>query len=397
MFFVENGIGKLQTVYGCAKDKSWKSFLLLNDIPLLKWHQHDDCFCPTCEKLISAGYGLQHVDESTIQTIRSHTNQPYEGIGKALEEFFPLLKLLPDGFYVLADLMLYPTDGERFFWSQTNTPQHSKATCTTHHNFRWIRAWPSYLLPTQLPDRYDKNTVNFYREQYRKGDGEKLRGFAFHIESYLCALLDGHHKAVAAALEGCDFRCLTILPVTGCSYYGKTEKKGWFGGVELGIADLGERIDEKRYFDFKYISTEETERFLTMQSSCWDEAVWPDELTFSTKRYPDVLGLACTKLAGELSSERIDLLLMGCEMEWEEKLDIVLRALIALKDARAKKLALDIGRNARLKELWDIAFRYLATIRSADIEEFFVNFLIDDDKRHPYLTKIADEYLNTSQ
>ncbi len=72
----------------------------------------------------------------------------------------------------------------------------------------------------------------------------------------------------------------------------------------------------------------------------------------------------------------------------------MLRALIALKDARAKKLALTIGRNEGLKELWDVAFKYLATIPGDDIEQFFINFLIDDDKRHSYLTRIADEYLS---
>ncbi len=394
LFFVKNGLGRLRTAYGVAKDRTWKSFLLLNGVPLVKWHSQDENDCPTCEKLISAGYGLEHVDQDTIQTIRNHTNQPYEGIEKAFVEFNPLLSLLPEGYYVLADLALFPTDGGRFFWNQSNTPRANKASCAIGYLFRWVRSWPSYLLPTQLPNRYDKVTVDSYREQYRSGCGDRLRGVAFHMDAYLCVLLDGHHKAIAAAQEGCEFRCLTILPVTGYSYSpSANEKKVWFGGVELCIEDLDKNLNQKKYLQSKSISITEIESLLAMEASCWDEAVWPDEVTEIEKRYPDVLGLACTKLAGDISDERIERLLHGGENEWEEELNILLRALIASKDIRTKKLALTIGRNEGLKELWYVAFKYLATIPGDDIEQFFINFLIDDDKRHPYLTKIADDYL----
>jgi len=217
------------------------------------------------------------------------------------------------------------------------------------------------------------------------------------MDAYLCALLDGHHKTVAAALEGHQPRCLTILPVSSYFYSPSgSDKKVWIGGVQLDIKDLPTReVGDiaNRFGKSNRFSTEETERYLAMESKCWDDICWPTELVEIGNNYPDVLGLACIKIAGDLSSERIERLLRGEEKEWEEKLDFVLRALIALKDKQATKLSLAIGRNEGLKELWDVAFKHLATIQSEVIEDFFINFLIGDDKRHPHLTKIADEYL----
>jgi hypothetical protein len=52
-----------------------------------------------------------------------------------------------------------------------------------------------------------------------------------------------------------------------------------------------------------------------------------------------------------------------------------------------------ITKNEELCNLWIEAFEYLATIQSEDVEDFFIKFLINDERIRPRLTEIANEYL----
>jgi hypothetical protein len=77
------------------------------------------------------------------------------------------------------------------------------------------------------------------------------------------------------------------------------------------------------------------------------------------------------------------------------KLWLILQALIASKDPRALKLALRCGCSL-WPDLWDDAFRFLATVRAQEVEDFFIDFLVRDEGQHPWLEKIADDYLAES-
>lgn len=394
LFYIENGLGRLKRVYGEAKDGTMKSFVLLNDIPLIKWHSQDSYNCPTCEKLISAGYGLDKVDKETMDFIRSYSNRSYETIQASIDQVEPILKLLKSGYYALADIELYLVDGSgRFFWNITNTPKYNKASCDIGYKFKWTGGHPQYLLATQPPNRYNQKTVEFYREQLRKG--EQLRGLAYHLDGFLCLLLDGHHKAVAAALEGQEFRCLTILPTIALIHEGKKlGSKVWIGGAQLDIADFPEKLNRAAYKNFgeKRLEMLQAEKFMSMEEEAWDRYEWPQELLEIGNKYPDVLGVVCVELAGELSDERIDRLLKGKDVDATDELDIVLRALIALKDERATKVAIDIARSEAWKELWAMVFTFLYSMPGNDVEDFFLEFLINDEKLRPNLTEIANDY-----
>lgn len=52
-----------------------------------------------------------------------------------------------------------------------------------------------------------------------------------------------------------------------------------------------------------------------------------------------------------------------------------------------------IAKNEGLCNLRPEAVEYLATIQSEEIENFFIDFLVNDEKLRPKLTKIADKYL----
>ncbi len=103
--------------------------------------------------------------------------------------------------------------------------------------------------------------------------------------------------------------------------------------------------------------------------------------------------MACIEFAGDLSEERILRLLRHEEADSEDKLDFILKGLIGLKEGRTQKFAMTIARDEGLCNLWQEAFEYIATLQSEAVEDFFVDFLVNDEKLRPKLTKIADKYL----
>lgn len=396
LLHVSNGLGHLRMAYGIAKNDNQKFFMLLKDIPLVKWHCQGEYDCPTCEKLISAGYGLNNVNEEIISEIRSCMNQPYGTIDLAIDKLVPILKLLPSGYYVVADLPLYPSDGNgQFFWNQSNQPVLNKGTCSIYYKQMYWTGTPTFILPSQLPESYDAATMKQYQEMYRTGDS--LRGLAYYMGDYLCTLLDGHHKAVAASLEGREFRCLTILPVHGISsLQDEKDFKMSIGSEWIDSKDLPKELNKqfkKAYRQHENLKTDEVEKYLAMESGCWEQFQWPKELLNLGKCYPDAFTMSCIEFAGDLSDERIRRLLQNEEADSEDKLEFVLKALIGLKDFRTTELAMKIAKNEGLCNLRPEAFEYLATIQSEEIEDFFIDFLVNDEKLRPKLTKVADEYL----
>jgi hypothetical protein len=51
-----------------------------------------------------------------------------------------------------------------------------------------------------------------------KSDKNPPRALAYHYSGFMNLLLDGHHKACAAASLGKYVRCLTIIPADGCAF-----------------------------------------------------------------------------------------------------------------------------------------------------------------------------------
>ena len=106
-FEVKNGLGKLVHV-----KKGCNSQLLLNGKPLIQGRY---LASPTCFGMLATGYGIEKVDCAELNKIREQLNLEYQCIDKAFESIKPLLKLLNDGCYVLADAELSPTNGDVFF------------------------------------------------------------------------------------------------------------------------------------------------------------------------------------------------------------------------------------------------------------------------------------------
>ncbi|WP_139024278.1 hypothetical protein [Desulfosporosinus sp. OT] len=115
LIYVQKGVGKLKTQTLSEREKVTFS-LLLNGKPLMALCS-DNYYCPTCEKLIKNGYGLQNIDNSLIQSVKE-SQQTQSDINEVFDKLSPLLALLENGLYMISRIEMSPTDGEgSFFWS----------------------------------------------------------------------------------------------------------------------------------------------------------------------------------------------------------------------------------------------------------------------------------------
>ena len=214
VFQVVNGLDKLKQVSGQSdEDYCYYSQLQLNEVPII---QGRFPVCPTCYGMLATGYGIENIKCDELASIRETLNQNYSGIQAAFSSLKPLLKLLSDGFYMLADVELAPTDGHHFFYNVPNKLTRNSAVCDAFYNSDFLtgtNGFPAFMYPTQSSKSIDDQRVAEYREQFRRG--AEIRGLAYYEKGFICALLDGHHKAVAAAQLGQKLKCLTIIRVNG--------------------------------------------------------------------------------------------------------------------------------------------------------------------------------------
>ena len=91
-----------------------RSALMLNGKPLV---QGKYPVCPTCSALLARGYGIEKIDCPELQFIRDKINEEYKGLRTAIRNITPILELLDDGFYIIADAKLYPTDGTDHYFA----------------------------------------------------------------------------------------------------------------------------------------------------------------------------------------------------------------------------------------------------------------------------------------
>lgn len=76
-----------------------------------------------------------------------------------------------------------------------------------------------------------------------------------------------------------------------------------------------------------------------------------------------------------------------------ELIPLLLHVLFDFRDERAVPVAMRIARNIDFRPDWELAFQLLATRRSPEVDDFFVEFLIrPDEPDRPELTRIVDDY-----
>jgi hypothetical protein len=395
VFYVKNGKGLLCVKYGSSGDNGLCA-LTFDGIPLMKFHG-DEYLCPTCEKFISAGYGLSMSKNRAIEELGEIFNAPFVNIQKSFNDLKPLFGLLPTGYYTLSDEELFPTDGQgNFFWNVSNNPTLNYATCPVYdrESFERSSVIPKYIFPTQSPKLFNKSRVEYYRAK------EDTRAIAYYFnEGYLCALLDGHHKATAAALNAVPLKTLVIGGAGGFSFpYEPSGVKAsiYFSNVTLYEDEMIESPDKTRklWGVGNRMSDEEVARYLAMKNDDFDH-VWSPDILKTASNYYDVYSLACVECAGDLASDRIDEILVDKKTYEESLIRHIAHALYVTKNQKFFEFAFFVCRNENYVHVWHDIFKLLANIKNQQVEDFFIEYLVNDEKLRPDITKIVDDYWAT--
>ena len=392
VFYVKNGQGILTVKYGYLENEAL-SALLFGDIPLVKFHSNEPYFCPTCESLVSTGYGLDACNSELITEMHERFNHKYISVDDSFQSLTPLLGLLSSGYYALLDTELVPTNGNgEFFWKFNSIPTLNRASRSIHDGFgHWSSSKPYYILPTQPPNYYNEKQVEFYR-----GSNE-YRALAYHLDGSLCALLDGHHKATAAALDSKKVKALVIMS-TG-SVWETNKQHNTQGGISINGITLTE--DEMivpvktvlSQFKDKQMTKSETENYISKINSSYDSYIWPKEILDTEKCFPDALAAARIEWAGDLSDERLDRIISKAENVDENNAINIATALYHTKSPRFKEIVFHFCRDYSFVLQWPDLYRLLSNIGDSDVEDFFIDYLVQGDKDHPIVKNIVDDYL----
>lgn len=398
LFEVKNGKGALCWGIQSVKDDYYGGRdhyeLLLNNVPIL---QENKPPCSTCAGLIATGYGIENADCAELKAISCKINSLFSGLENAFDATKPLLGLLQDGLYILADCNVYPSDGNgHFFWNVPNEFATNPTTaCVFTEEYDCVSGIPAFLYPSQGTDQFNLERVEHY-SNLLSNKQTFPRAIAYFTDEFSSVLLDGHHKAAACACAGAQLPCLVIMPCRGSSYKQSAtmemvKDKVFFGRLEIDCLRLNKK--QRLYVDNIYKSRKRT----TVKPENYGiiKRVWEKCYRDSHKYYPDVFEFAEGAALGfpPITED----LLKKCFAETTKNNLRVLRYAIQFlyktdKD-QALKLALRVAKMKLDSKLTLVAFKTLALYKNNnDVEQFFIDHIIEDLDPHSALRIIADSY-----
>ena len=370
---VKNGKGTLTHITDCGSEcySDARSHLKLNDITLV---QGQYPFCPTCHGLLASGYGLENVKCRELDTIRRTVNEDFSGTAAAAERLMPLLRLLDDGYYLIADVTHYPTDGNgSFFYNMSNKLSYYDGCCDCyyiHEMYYADAAYPAFLIPTQSADLISRERVEYYKKKLIS-DPESVRCIAYHEKGFYSALLDGHHKAFAAAELALPIKCITIIP--GYVYQNKNFADN---SSETGIEFCDIHIKEDNSIRPDNKCKPQSRRNTV---DLFESSVAGRSFDISCIKYPNAWDLA---VGYALNDTDIDTIISDYDKEDCTSLKIALKYYQKNSLQEARKLALKIinsqNTDAPVREAW----RTLLNFRDNDTEQLFIDYLINNDRNH---------------
>ena len=174
---------------------------------------NEEEFCPTCGGFLHRGYGQRNLSMAESMQVSEKINAPYEGVRDAVERIRPLLGLLKSGYYVVADYELFPFTEGSHFWNFTKIPDMFTAWGERFGLEHYaISTCPANMIPSQSAATCNPERIEQYIRRLEEGD-RYPRAIGLYLSGNSVLLLDGHHKAAAAAARGKMVKCLVIMPV----------------------------------------------------------------------------------------------------------------------------------------------------------------------------------------
>lgn len=376
LIYVKNGLAALtKRSSEYDRDYSRKSQLLLNGTPLI---QGDYPGCPTCTAMLARGHGIEQANCQELLEVRDRINQDYVDIWTSAEYLKPLLGLLEDGYYLIADVYHTPTDGENHFFA--NVPDelnYFSPACDSYYNHAFLTAtygFPKYLYPTQSNACLNQKHAESYLERMKQPNAP--RAIAYYHHGFTSALLDGHHKAYAAAMLGVPLPCLTIIPMTAMwQQTDDQEELCCFSGIELPKSELPE---------FKEFFKRQSQEITITSPAVPNQPISESDLNLENYIPIDVLtGFFAADLnESDITPEVIEEWIRSNDDTDKEKLKCALLYLSRKHPKRACAYAkIVIAAKEELLIPTRTAFLVLLEHKSPETEQLFLDYLVSHDKK----------------
>ena len=385
-------------INGAEKLKIFCSEIRLNNTPLVQINTPD---CPTSNSLLATGYGIENANCDELMEIQKEINTDFISLENSIKAMNPLLKLFETGFYMIAEAECYPTDGNgNFFWNVPNKLTDSPATGLAYlrdSDTYCVFNQPVYLYPTQTTDCYDEKRVQYYIDQFNNTDNNEPRAIVYNFGGFINFVIDGHHKACAAALLGKPLKCLLIIKGEYSRNYGEDN--------QIYLKFLNSEI-KKEDIPMKY------QPFLKEKKKNWGSIIinertvnkrkWEDKYINSAKKYPSLLEYA-TKVDDliyeniEISDELINYCLINFDKDSQIKARKIFRNLELLDVEKAKDFAIRYAK-ASLKQkisndLKLVIYNFLVNMKNdTEVEQIFIDYIVYNEDRDDSVLELINSY-----
>ncbi|WP_336176013.1 hypothetical protein [Fusobacterium polymorphum] len=399
-----NGKGKLTVERGKSRHPDWEapSKIKLNDIPLIQAKIPD---CSTCSSLLATGYGIENANCKELLEIQEKINSDYVNLETSINNMKPLLTLLESGFYLIADAICYPTDGENFFW---NVPNNLKEFLSAGPVYlgegTYVFDQPVYLYPTQTTDSYNKNRVDYYIEKFKNSTYNKPRAIVYNFEEFINFIIDGHHKTCASTILKEPVNCILIIPNRIYKNYYKNICLN-FSGILVDYKDIPKKYTQ-------YIKKEKfspSQEKIEINDGIVNNREWEKEYINSAKHYLSLLDYAnIIDIMQDNEIEVNDIFIKNCLENFDKDSQVKIKKLLYLLEftdiKKAQEIALKYAKKTLReeeidKELKQLVYRILLNDKNnEEIENIFINYIVyySDNKEDPVLNIINSYWEETN-
>jgi len=394
-----NGKGKLTVEIGKTEPNIWQapSKIKLNDIPLIQSKVSD---IPTWCNLLATGYGIENANCKELLEIQEKINSDYINLETSINNMKPLLTLLESGFYLIADAICYPTDGENFFWNVPNKlKEFSSAGPAYLGEGTYVFNQPVYLYPTQTTDSYNKDRVEYYIEKFKNSADNKPRAIVYNFKDFINFIIDGHHKACASTILIEPVSCILIIPAKIYEDYYKNTRLN-FSGILIDYKNIPKEYT--RYIKKERFSPSQEK--IEIKDGIVNNREWEKEYINSAKHYPSIIDYAnVIDIMQDKKIEVNDIFIENCLENFDEDSQVKMKKLLYLLEftdiKKAQEIALKYARKTLReeeidKELKQLVYRILLSAKNnEEVEKIFIDYLVyySENKEDPIL-KIINLY-----
>ena len=385
-------------INGAEKLKIFSSEIKLNNTPLV---QINAPYCPTSNSLLATGYGIENAKCQELMEIQKEINADFISLENSIKAMEPLLKLFETGFYLIAEAECYPTDGNgNFFWNVPNKLTDSPATGLAYlrdTDTYCVFNQPVYLYPTQTTDCYNEERVKYYIDKFNNEDNNEPRAIVYNFGGFINFVIDGHHKACAAALLGKPLKCLLIIKGEYSQNYGEDN--------QIFLNFLSSNI-RKEDIPIKY------QPFLKEKEKNWGSMIinegtvnkrqWEDKYINLSKKYPSLIEYA-TKVDDliyeniEINDELINYCLINFDIDSQVKARKIFRNLELLDVEKAKDFAVRYAKASLKQEISNklklVIYNFLVNMKNnTEVEQIFIDYIVCNEDRDDPVLELINSY-----